>query len=412
MFKKNSRLYYLCNIHAAMSIMGYWLLLSVLGLVLNQTSSVMSVVYEMLQLALAIFVILSCWSYILEKGKSFLMFFMFFMAIYTIRMLFDMIGGPFSLILPRSVFLKDFSLSFFGVFVSLYAIIWSRRYIDIELQVRLIFWMAFVSLVVIMLTLRSKGMLDSYEEDRVDVGRGVGSLAYVKIGAIEVLCALHLLLNSKKKSLLYVVGLVLGLWATFVAGSRGGLVALVIALGFWWIMSSRRNPLYTIVPVSVLILALMNIVPILNFLSRYFPVIGERLLYSYLENDQSGRDALRLQAIKLIGENPIFGYSYRLNSDLTGYGSHNGILDVLLAVGIPFGGMFLYFIYIKGLIMSAKLMRYREMFFPSVMLIFVLVASMSGSILDKCSGYAICIFGIVYYYYYPNIKDSKINNNK
>lgn len=385
-----------------MSIMGYWLTLSVLGLVLSQTSSAMSVAYEIVQLFLAILVIISCRRHlVIEKGKSLLVFFLFFMTIYSLRMLYDMTGGPFADTLPMAVFLKDFSLTFLGVFVSLFAIIWSRKYIDIGLQVRIIYWMGLATLLVILLTLRSSGMLMAYEEERIDVGRGVGSLAFVKIAAIEVICALHMLFNTRKKSYIYLFGLFIGLWSAFAAGSRGGLVAMVLALGYWWLMSSKRSPMAKIIPFSVLLFAVINIVPLLNLLAEYFPVIGNRLLLSYMENDQGGRDVLRTKAIQLIGENPMFGYSYRLNSDLTGYGAHNGILDVLLAIGIPLGALFVYFVFLKGIIMSTKLMRFREFLFPAVMLIFILVASMSGTILDKCSGYAICIMGITYYYQYP-----------
>ena len=143
---------------------------------------------------------------------------------------------------------------------------------------------------------------------------------------------------------------------------------------------------------------IVYIVPILEWISQYFPVIGYRMLETIIENDQSGREVLREKAYELIYNNPVLGYSYRLSPTPTGYRCHNGVLDIFLAFGIPLGLLVLYIAYFKSIIMATRLMDKKEYFMPVVMTIWVLVASMSGSgITDATFCFTMCLLGTIYY---------------
>ena len=176
------------------------------------------------------------------------------------------------------------------------------------------------------------------------------------------------------------------------SGSRGGVVGLVVALGVYFVFSSRRNVFLIFIAVLAVVLFIIYLVPILIWLADYFPVISERMLMTVLENDQSERDEIRRQAINVILKNPILGFSYRLYEFSTGYRTHNGILDVTLALGIPIGLLFVFFVYIKGALFAIKNMVHKQFFYPTVMMIFVLVSSLSSSsITDNGFNFAICL---------------------
>lgn len=388
--------------HAVASILGYWCVHALLSLFVGETGRVASITYDGIQCALSIYVMIICAKeMIVERGRSLLTFFALLLVLYTVRMVLDMIGGPFLMVLPRTVFYNDFLLTVFCNFFAAWAIIASRRHLNIEAIVKTTFIMSSITIFAIIINLRIHGLSDAYEEERLDIGRGLGSLALAKIGALQIIAALHLLLNSTSRKWIYILGLLMGGWLTLASGSRGGLAGLAIALGIYWLVSSRRKPLMAVVSIVTVTLFVINIVPILTWLSDYFPVVGHRMLNTILENEQSGREVLRRQAFELITEHPFFGYSYRLNTDITGYGAHNGILNVFLALGIPVGLLFVYFVYIKGFVIAIRIMRERRYIFSSILLIFVFVASMSGSsITDSRFNFAVCIIGALYYYHY------------
>ena len=394
--------YFIIQLHAVLSIMGYWCMHSILTAVVGETSSIASIAYDGLQLIVSLHVMMICKKdFMIERGRTMLSFYSIILILYSLRMVFDMLIGPFTSQVSMGMFLNDIFLTVFHTFTAVWAMITSRRYLDINTIVRILFIMSLVTVVFIIITY-SKGTLDyDYEEQRISGGRGLNSLALAKIGAITVLSAIHLLLNDRKKKQkpLYIVGVILGLWLALASGSRGALVALIIALAIYWVFASRRNVLLLIPALVAIVLILIYLVPILFWLSDYFPVVGQRMLATIIEDDQSGRQELRIQAIKLILDNPVFGYSYRLNPTETGYGPHNGILSIFLALGVPIGLLFIVFAYIKPIIIAIKIMPRRDTFLATTMCVLFLVNSMSGSsITEPCFGFSICLLASIYYY--------------
>lgn len=406
--------YYIVQLHAVLSVMGYWCMHSILSVAVGTTSSLSSIAYDGVQLAISLYVIFICRKdIIIEKGRPILLFYSILLVLYSLRMFFDMAAGPFSTTVSRNMFLNDILLTVFHCFMAAWAMITSRKYLDVRIITKIMFWMSTLTILLIILNLSIRGLGDMYEEERLDGGRGLGTLALVKIGAICTLSAFHLVMNERGKirKIIYAAGSILGLWLTMASGSRGGLAALVIAVGICWLFASRRNVLMMILAVIAIIVFIINIVPILIWLSDYFPVVGQRMLNTILENDQNGRIELRSQAFQLIADHPLFGYSYRLGASETGYSAHNGILSVVLALGIPIGLLFIYFIYIKSFLASIKMMPQKSAFFVTSMCVFVLVASMSGSsITDPRFGFAICLLAATYYY--RNRLKMKSNNSK
>lgn len=399
-FKKNQ----FVQLHAAIVLMGYWLVSAILGVFVGETPQIVSIAYRAVQLLLSIRVLVLCRENIrFHKGNPLLSFFVITMFLFSFRMIIDFLGGPFVGQIPSQWFLNDFLYVIVSIFISLWAMFASSKYLDINRIAGYVFWMGFVTLICVYL-LMGRGQIN-YEEGRVDAGRGLGTLSIAKMGAFVVLAAVHLLVNGRKEKVIlkvvYFTGIVLGVFISLASGSRGGVAGMVLALGAYWILSTRRNYLSFILAVVSVIVVYVNIVPILEFMSNFFPVISNRFLMTVLENDQSGRQEIRQYAVRLILENPIFGYSYRLFPTANGYGPHNGILEIFLALGIPYGLMYLYFIWIKGFVCLFKTMPYTKFCFATTMTVFVMVTAMSGGSIDEqYFGFSICLLGSAYYYGY------------
>lgn len=389
------------QLYAALYLMGYWCMHSIIILLTGTPSANASIIYRAVLLILSFYVIIICRKdFFIEKGKPFFLFYLLIILLFSLRMFYDMYAGPFSLVLPRKMFINDILYTVFGVFSGVLALVTCRRYLDPDKIVNYVFVLCCITLICLVITLSQRGMLNVFEEERMSLGGGIGTLAIVKIGAISILASIHLLINKRINKLLCLGIMVLGVWSAFASGSRGGIVGFIVAIGISLVLLfyKRKKIILLIISISLIICLIIYLVPVLTFLSKYFPVAGERLLLSVVEGDQSNRDILRQEAYQLIKEYPIFGYSYRLNTDLTGYGPHNGILTVMLALGIPMGLLFVYNMYLKAGFMLLKTIN-TSGFFPTSIAIFVMVTSISGGAIDdNCFGFAMCLLGSIYYY--------------
>lgn len=394
---------FIIQLNAVLLLLGYWLMHSVVTLALGQSGRNFSIIYDAFQAAVSVYVLIICRKdFFVESGRSFLSFYSILLVLYSFRMFFDMGLGPFANVIPQSWFINDLLYTVVGTFLTVWAIIASRKWIDINKVVTLVFWMGLVTTLAVIVNLKMQGLSTIYEDERLDAGQGLGTLALVKIGAILVFAAIHLLLNNKNLFIfkaIYIIGVIIGGWLMLASGSRGGVVGTVLALGVYFLASSRRNVFMIGLSVAAIVMVLINIVPILDWVSNYFPVFGQRMLNTILEDDQGSRDSIRADAIRVTLEHPLFGYSYRLYPTQTGFRAHNGILEVFIALGIPMGLVFTYFVYIKGFIMAYKKMIDKRFFFPATFAVFALVSSFtSSSISNNVFCFAICMLGCVYYY--------------
>ncbi len=394
--------YYIIQYNAVLFLLGYLLMHAVSFVAFDGASRSASIVYDAFQAILSLYVMGVCYkNIVVEPRRSLLTALAIIMTLYAVRIFIDIFVGPFSTILSSQVMWNDF-LQIVGVsFLPTWSIISSRKHIDIEKVSEGVFWVGLIVCVLIVLGFRLRGMVDSFEEERITAGGGLSSLAIAKVGAIEVIAALYMLLNGKKNKIIYIVGLILGGFIMLASGSRGGVAGCVIAIAVYLIWSTRKKTLLMLLGVTAVVLFFVNLVPILMWLSDYFPVLSNRMLAAVIEADQSGRQTLREQALYLISDNSIFGYGYRLNTDVSGYGPHNGLLEVFLCLGLPIGILFSYFIYAKGIWYALLMIEDRRFVFASLMAIFAIVSSMSGSSLSTSSfDFALAFVGIAYYYHF------------
>lgn len=394
----NKKSYYYIQFFAAISLMGFWVTNALCTLYWGDTTSAISIAYRAALTCMAIFAIYLCRQDIhIERQNTFQRAYVFIMCAYTLRMLYDTALGPYVGIVPHQNLINNIFFTCISVFFTAYALLICRNHLNINNICSIVYILGLIIIIIVPYIVDIETLLSSDSEERMDAGRGLSTLALMKIGAIEVIASLHLLLN-KKMRLLYIPGLILGLWLCLSSGSRGGLVALIIALGVYWLITSRKNILINMIVICGIVAVCINIIPILEWISQYFPVFGNRMLETIVDNDQSGREVLRERAYELIMDNPTIGYSYMLSPTETGYGCHNGILDIFIAFGIPLGLLCLYYIYVKPLSMSIKMFNTKQHFFAFIMPIWVIIASLSGAgFTDSTFAFAMCIMSSTFY---------------
>ena len=363
------------QINAVMTVLGFMLLHAVLGLFVGDTGRTVSYAYRGIQLVLSLYVIVILFKDArIGKMPSFLSVYLVLMALFSIRMLYDKSYGPFVGTVPQSAFTENILTTVVGTFLPAFSIIVSRKHLDFEFIAKLLFWGGLISLAGALVEALRFGIV--IQEDRMEVGRAFGVLQIAQMSAIVIIAAFHLLINEKTLNVVYIIGAVFAFIIVMATGARGGVVGMVIALGAYFIVSSKKNKGLFLVVIVATFLFYVNLVPILRSMESVF---STRMLETVVDKSTGGRDPLFEEAKRLIFDNPILGYSYRLNADATGYTSHNGILDIMLALGIPIGILFVFEYYIKGLIMSLKRMVDKRYMFPAAIYIFSLVAAISGS---------------------------------
>lgn len=396
MVLSNSK-YNIIQINAAMTVVGFMLLHAVLGLFLGDTGRTVSYFYRGLQLILSLYVLV-----ILIKdakiGKipNFLSIYIVIMTLYSLRMLYDKSFGPFVGAVPQESFTENILTTIVCTFFPAYTIIVSRKYLDFNLIAKLLFWGGLISLAGALIEALRYGIV--LQEDRMEVGRAFGVLQIAQMSGVVIIAAVHLFLNETKLKLVYIAGAIFSFLIVMATGARGGVVGMVVALGVYFVISSKKNKGLFVFAILALVLFYVNLVPILKSMESIFPIFSTRMLETVVEKSTGGRDPLYEEAQRLIFENPILGYSYRLNSDITGYTCHNGILDIMLALGIPMGILFVIVYYIKGTIMSIKKMVNKELMFPAAIYIFSLVTSISGSSITNATYcFSVGLLGSTYY---------------
>lgn len=366
------------QINAVMTVLGFMLLHAVLGLFVGDTGRTVSYAYRVIQLILSLYVIVLLFKEArIGKMPSFLSIYVVLMVLFSIRMFYDKLYGPFVGAVPQSDFTENILTTVVGTFLPAFSIIASRKHLDFDYIAKLLFWGGLISLAGALVEALRFGIV--IQEDRMEVGRAFGVLQIAQMSALVIISAVHLFINEKKLKIIYVLGAVFAFVIVMATGARGGVVGMVIAIGLYFIVSSKKNKGLFLVVIIATVLFYINLVPILKSMKSVFPIFSQRMLETVVDKSTGGRDPLFEEAKRLIFENPIIGFSYRLNADSTGYSCHNGILDIMLALGIPIGILFVFEYYIKGMIMSLKRMVDKRFMFPTAVYIFSLVAAISGS---------------------------------
>ena len=245
-------------------------------------------------------------------------------------------------------------LILFSVLPSMWATIRCAQYVDYD---RLNKWLICCSVVTLILLLfnQSQGTLllvGDEESTRMKANVAMDSLSLGYTGCTLFFISLVWFLYHKNKfvwnSLLIVM-----MGGAFIimirAASRGPLIAFVVMLLMVLYSSKKNKSLAAIISILAITIIWLNIDVILYYIGELSPIMGQLMSATAYEGDSSGRNLLYANAIDVFLRNPIFGEKFVLD---IGFYSHNSLLDVLMALGLV-GGLVWLYLMIKDLLVTS-----------------------------------------------------------
>ena len=174
------------------------------------------------------------------------------------------------------------------------------------------------------------------------------TIAFGHLGTTITLLAIALFYQADIQwwhKLLSIISIVVGLFISVAAGSRGAIVALLICFVAYLYMNGHKMKILIGLPIiAILFIALL---PILNdILSSYGNQALDRLYASIYDPNSleagvtSGRDVLYEKAWQQFTDSPILGSSMFIEGEYV----HNSIFESYLGLGILGGALFLVLI--------------------------------------------------------------------
>ena len=191
--------------------------------------------------------------------------------------------------------------------------------------------------------------------------------------------------------------IVVGLFVSIAAGSRGALVALIVCFIAYLYMNGHKVKILIGLPVLAGLFILL--LPILNDILISFDNQALDRLYNSIYDPNSmeagvtsGRDILYEKAVNNILDNPIFGSSLFIEGKYV----HNSVLEAFLGTGIFGGALFIAIIVhvlISALRMAEKDKRY---LFASLLFIQYLMYSLFSRTLSMLPLFWLSMYIVVY----------------
>lgn len=194
--------------------------------------------------------------------------------------------------------------------------------------------------------------IEDYELDiynlRFDANSTVNSIIYGQMGCALGLISIFGFINTQKKlqRVLFVITFFIGLISIAKAGSRSPLLAMVLAIIFYFTL--RFNTLKTLLIIGIVFgLFMLFLHPIIELLNSMGSSLAVRLEKAFMESDTSGRDDIWRNVMSLISKSPVFGVYYLIPFGV-GSGSypHNYFLEVFMATGLIGGIPFIILVLI------------------------------------------------------------------
>lgn len=364
-----------------------------------QVSNLPSVIFRACHLGIAILII------VLSKNHSYLkpaslMILLF--VLFTCRIIYDGFIRIDSCDMPLMVTQRLLLESVGFTFIPVLAIAFGYAYVNIEKVLYLTYLGLLLMMAIFLLRYFSGAVLVG--NGRVSLSVAQSTLALAKFGGWLFLFSYANLKNTQYslKKIIYIASFLLGLFCSFIAGSRGAAVGSVVALFYLFISFNDKN-IHIIIPICViLIIFILWGDKVLSLLVNIFPVLFGRLEATIDKGDTSGRDIIFKIAYQRFCDNPIFGDWYIVGSLKSSTNSaHNLTLEVASSLGLT-GLIVLLFLYIK-LLRAIKFLKN----FPTIQILCTLcicmfVMSLSGGSITSPDYSSIFMLVILEYYKLKN----------
>lgn len=364
-----------------------------------QVSNLPSVVFRACHLGIAVLIIaLSKDRYYLKPASLLILLFVFF----TCRILYDGFVRIDSCDMPLVVTQQLLLESIGFTFIPVLAIAYSFAYVNINKVLRLTYWGLLLMMVVFLLRYLSGAVMVG--NGRVSLSVAQSTLALAKFGGWLFLFSYANLKTTQysTKKVLYITSFILGLFCSFIAGSRGAAVGSVVAL-FYLFLSFNNKNIHLIISIGVLLVILILWGDkVLSLLANIFPVLFGRLEATIDNGDTSGRDVIFKIAYQRFCDNPILGDWFIVGSLKSSTNSaHNLTLEVASSLGL-IGLIVLLLLYIKLLRAINFLRIYPTIQILCALCICMFVMSLSGGSITSPDYSTIFMIVVLVYYKFKN----------
>ncbi|SEV94359.1 O-Antigen ligase [Chryseobacterium wanjuense] len=216
---------------------------------------------------------------------------------------------------------------------------------------------------------------------RADGNSSLNTVSFGKTSTILFFICFISLLKYKKNllSIVFIIGMLLGLYNIFVAGSRGPLIQLIVIISLYTFVHIRQVRLKYVLLAFIVGIVLLNLFPSYFEASKLvFQRIGETG-FTANENDQF-RAMLLKSAWNQFLDHPFFGDA--IETSMGNAYPHNIILESFMAMGIV-GGLLSIVIFIVNIIIGTKVLKVFAYSFLGGILLMDTVGSISaGSIVN------------------------------
>ena len=227
------------------------------------------------------------------------------------------------------------------------------------------------------------------------------TIAFGHLGTSLTLLAITLFHQSGIRlwhKVLSIGSILVGLFITVAAGSRGAIVALLVCGLMYMYLRGHRKWLFIGIPVLMLVVYLT--LPILNdVLISYNNHSMERLYNSLYDSSSmqggvtSNRDILYTQGWHNFTESPVIGYSFFIKGEY----AHNCIIESFMGLGIIGGVLFLWMI-VYALRAAAQLaLRDKRFLFVSLLFIQYVCYSLFSRTLSMLPLFWITLYLVIYF---------------
>ncbi|MDM1073321.1 O-antigen ligase family protein [Empedobacter brevis] len=280
--------------------------------------------------------------------------------------LFFIFWGIYSLFLLNDIFINQFKLAFgktyseylqfaFGVVLlpAVALIFLDYKKINFKLILNSIYYTIYFFLLLSLIK-RSSENISGRELGDLEIG----ILIYGQYGTMLSLLSVYKLIKEKINiyTLVYILGLVIGILVIFVSESRSPFIALILSIIYFFVVKRGTKGIsYLLIIFSVFFLFLKDIITFLNslFQSRFF----ERLVSTF--DKENAREGLIKVAFNEFLDNPFFGKSIVIQTyPYIGSYPHNLFIEVLMSSGFFVACLLVYLImntmFVKGKMVIKK----------------------------------------------------------
>lgn len=272
----------------------------------------------------------------------------------------------------------------FGItFPSILAIYLSFNNIDIEKAFKWIFWLTAFTIIMSFISNRQLVQIPTDYVGRLDGNLAMNPISYGHLGTTGFLLSLFFLFSKKTTIVLKLIILVIlavSILTIILSGSRGPIIAAIIAIIFWIFAFGKNVVTGILLALVFIILIVLNSDLLINLIGNYSPVMQDRLNLFINESNFSGRDILFSQSYDAFQQNPIFGTQFAIFESGGNFRySHNIILDALMGMGL-IGGILIAYTIVYSIIQSYILIKRRDkQYWISLILIQYIVYNMVSS---------------------------------